>query len=69
MLDGGEEWISSVEMVRRVMEILGWRSNVANGKFKNFEDFTLEKTKPIHKKLEVHQREVIISLEGRLIER
>lgn len=40
-LDGGEEWIARVEVVRQVVEILGRRMNLVDGKFKTLEDFTL----------------------------
>uniref|UniRef100_M1CXV7 Uncharacterized protein n=1 Tax=Solanum tuberosum TaxID=4113 RepID=M1CXV7_SOLTU len=70
----GEEWIARVETARQAVEILGWRLNVADGKFKTLEDFTLEGTNNIRKELEGRQhaefemKDVITSLEYRLIE-
>ena len=65
----GEEWVVRVEVVRKIVEILGRHINVADDKFKTLEDFTLEETKKIRKELEGHQRdefemkEAITSLE------
>ena len=39
-----EECVARVEVVRQVVDILGWRMNVADGKFKTLEDFTLDET-------------------------
>ena len=70
----GEEWIARVETARQAVEILGQRLNVVDGKFKTLEDFNLEETRNIFKELERHQRaefemkEVITSLECRLME-
>ena len=51
-----EELIATVETERQVVEILGECMNVADGKFKTLEDFTLEDTDSISKELEGHQR-------------
>ena len=70
----GEEWVTRVEVARQVMETLGRRMNVADGKFKTLEDFTLEEIESIHKELqecqqvEFEMKEVITSLECRLME-
>uniref|UniRef100_M1BEM6 Uncharacterized protein n=1 Tax=Solanum tuberosum TaxID=4113 RepID=M1BEM6_SOLTU len=70
----GEEWIARVETARQAVEILGRRLNVADGKFKTLEDFTLEETENLRKELEGRQRaefemkEAITSLECRLME-
>ncbi|XP_049394675.1 uncharacterized protein LOC125858961 [Solanum stenotomum] len=70
----GEEWVARVEVARQAVEILGRRLNVADGKFKTLEDFTLEETENIRKELEGRQRaefemkEAITSLECRLME-
>ena len=50
-----EEWITRVEVVRQAIEILGRRMNVADGKFKTLEDFTLDETENIRKELEFCQ--------------
>lgn len=69
-----EEWIKRVEKVRRAIEILGWRLNVVDGKFKTLQDFTIKETDNIHKELEEHQyfefemKEAITSVECRLME-
>ncbi|TMW80744.1 hypothetical protein EJD97_015629 [Solanum chilense] len=47
----GEEWVARVEVARQAIEILGWRMNVADDKFK-----TLEKTESIRKELDSRQR-------------
>ena len=44
-----------MEVARQSVEILGRRLNVADRKFKNLEDFTLEEIKNIHKQLEGRQ--------------
>ena len=65
----GEEWVTRVEVERKAVDILGWRMNVANDKFK-----TLEETESIRKELEGNQRaefvmkEAITSLEYRLMD-
>ncbi|KAH0715262.1 hypothetical protein KY284_008167 [Solanum tuberosum] len=70
----GEEWVARVEVARQDVEILGRCMNVADGKFKTLEDFTLEETENIRKELQGHQRaefemkEGITSLEFRLME-
>ena len=46
-LDSGEELIAMVKMARKAVKILGQRLNVAHGKFKTLEDFTLEETDSI----------------------
>uniref|UniRef100_M1B264 Uncharacterized protein n=1 Tax=Solanum tuberosum TaxID=4113 RepID=M1B264_SOLTU len=43
----GEEWVARVEVARQAVEILGRCMNVADGKFKTLEDFTLEETENI----------------------
>ena len=43
-------------MARQAVEILGRCMNVAEGKFKTLENFTLEENKNICKELEVRQR-------------
>ena len=45
----GEKWVSRVEVARQAVEILGRCMNVADGKFKTLEDFTLEETENIRK--------------------
>ncbi|KAG5597979.1 hypothetical protein H5410_039211 [Solanum commersonii] len=40
----GEEWVARVKVARQAVEILGQCMNVADGKFKTLEDFTLEET-------------------------
>ena len=40
------------KIVRHSVEILGRRMNVAYGKFKTLEDFTLEETEHLRKELE-----------------
>uniref|UniRef100_M1BE57 Uncharacterized protein n=1 Tax=Solanum tuberosum TaxID=4113 RepID=M1BE57_SOLTU len=69
-----EEWVVRVEMARQDVEILGLRLNVADGKFKTLEDFTLEETDNLHKELdqglqraEFEMKEAITSLECRLM--
>uniref|UniRef100_M1AKD3 Uncharacterized protein n=1 Tax=Solanum tuberosum TaxID=4113 RepID=M1AKD3_SOLTU len=70
----GKEWVARVEVARQAVEILGRRMNVADGKFKTLEDFTLEETENIRKELERRQwaefkmKEAITSLECRLME-
>uniref|UniRef100_M1BXD6 Peptidase A2 domain-containing protein n=1 Tax=Solanum tuberosum TaxID=4113 RepID=M1BXD6_SOLTU len=70
----GEGWIARVEMARQAVDILGRHLNVADGKFKTPEDFTLEETYNLRKELEVRQcaefemKEAITFLECRLIE-
>ena len=60
--------------MRQAVEISGRRLNVADGKFKTLEDFTLEETKNICKKLEGRKRdefemnEAITCLECRFME-
>ena len=39
-----EECVARVEVVRQVVDILGWRMNVADGKFKTFEFLRRSKT-------------------------
>uniref|UniRef100_M1ALI1 Uncharacterized protein n=1 Tax=Solanum tuberosum TaxID=4113 RepID=M1ALI1_SOLTU len=69
-----EEWMARVETVRHAVKILGRRLNVADGKFKTLEDFTLEETDNLCKELEGRQhaefemKEAITSLECQLME-
>ncbi|TMW80463.1 hypothetical protein EJD97_019749 [Solanum chilense] len=48
----GEDWVERVEVSRQALEILSWRMNVVDDKFKTLEDFTLEETESIQKELE-----------------
>ena len=48
----GEKWVARVKVARQSVEILGRHMNVADGKFKTLEDFTLEETESIQKELE-----------------
>ncbi|TMW90213.1 hypothetical protein EJD97_016052 [Solanum chilense] len=62
------------EVARHAVEILGWRMNVADSKFKTLEDFTLEETQSIFKKMERRQwaefemKEFMTSMECRIME-
>ena len=43
-----EECVARVEVVRQVVDILGWRMNVDEGKFRTLLYCTLEETDNIH---------------------
>uniref|UniRef100_M1D3C1 Uncharacterized protein n=1 Tax=Solanum tuberosum TaxID=4113 RepID=M1D3C1_SOLTU len=55
-ITAGEEWVARVEVSRQAVEVLGQRMNMADGKLKTLEDFTLEETENIRKELEGSQR-------------
>ena len=61
-------------MARQAVEILSWRMNVTDNKFKTLEDFTLEENENIRKEFEGRQqaefemKEAITSLKCRLME-
>ena len=48
----GEDWVERVEVSRQALEILSWRMNVVDEKFKTLEYFTLEETESIRKELD-----------------
>ena len=51
-----EEWVARVEMERQAIEILGWRMNGTDDKFKTLEDFTVKEIENIRIELEGRQR-------------
>lgn len=53
----GEEWIPRVQTTKQAMEKLGRHMNVVDNKLKTLEEFTLNETDNIRKKLEGRQRD------------